>query len=149
MDPKIWGPKLWFVIHTVALNFSDNPTYQDKRNHEDFFNNLVYIIPCDKCRIHYRERLNKYPIIQHLDNSDKLFRYTIMLHNDVNEMLNKPKLTYEEVVQFYKKSYNQDSTISGIFNRKMLTGTLIVIVLIVLGYVIYRKYPRRLIQIKK
>ena len=64
-------------------------------------------------------------------------------------MLNKTKLTYEEVVQFYKKSYNQDSTISGIFNRKMLTGTLIVIVLIVLGYVIYRKYPRRLIQIKK
>ena len=40
MDPKIWGPKVWFVIHTVALNYPNNPTYQDKRNHEDFFNHV-------------------------------------------------------------------------------------------------------------
>lgn len=149
MDPKIWGPKLWFTIHTIALNYSDNPTYQDKRNHEDFFNNLTFMIPCDKCRIHFKERLNKYPVIQHLDNSDSLFRYTILLHNDVNEMLNKPKLSYEEVVKHYKHCYNQESITNGFFNNKIFTGILIVIVLILLGYVIYRKYPRRLIQIKK
>ena len=149
MDPKIWGPKLWFVIHTVALNYPDNPTYQDKRNHEDFFNHLVYMIPCDKCRIHYRQRLDKYPIIQHLDNSDKLFRYTITLHNDVNKMLNKPEMDYDQVIKYYRKSYNQNNHVSSFFNMKTLYGVLIIIVLIVLGYLIYRKYPRRLIQIKK
>ena len=149
MDPKIWGPKLWFVMHTIALNYPDNPTYQDKRNHEDFFNMLSYMIPCEKCRIHYRQNLDKYPIIQHLDNSDKLFRYTILIHNEVNEMLNKPKLSYEEVVKFYKNSYNQGIRVESFINTKTLIGFLIVIVLIVLGYVIYRKYPRRLIQIKK
>ena len=149
MDPKIWGPKLWFVMHTIALNYPDNPTYQDKRNHEDFFNMLSHMIPCEKCRIHYRQNLDKYPIIQHLDNSDKLFRYTILIHNEVNEMLNKPKLSYEEVVKFYKNSYNQGSRVESFINTKTLIGFLIVIVLIVLGYVIYRKYPRRLIQIKK
>jgi len=42
MDPKVWGPKLWFVIHTIALNYPDNPSYDQKRIHEDFFNNLVF-----------------------------------------------------------------------------------------------------------
>jgi hypothetical protein len=149
MDPKIWGPKLWFVIHTIALNYPNNPTYQDKRNHEDFFNQLVYMIPCDKCRIHYRQRLDKYPVIQHLENSDTLFRYTILIHNDVNEMLNKPRLSYEDVLKFYKKSYDKNSVVETVFNKKALIGCLIVIVLIAIGYVIYRKYPTRLIQIKK
>ena len=38
MDPTVWGPKLWFVIHTVALNYPDNPSYDDVRNTENFFN---------------------------------------------------------------------------------------------------------------
>ena len=92
MDPSVWGPKLWFVIHTLALNFPDNPSYEDKRHYEDFFNNLTFMIPCDKCRIHYTERIRKNPVINHLENSDMLFRYTIHLHNDVNKSLHKPLL---------------------------------------------------------
>ena len=149
MEPKVWGPKLWFVIHTVALNYPEHPSYQDKRNHEDFFNNLSLIIPCEKCRIHFREKLNKYPIITHLDNPDKLFRYTILLHNEVNQMLNKPIMSYEEVVKLYQNSFGSNTPTSKIFNKKTLTGSFIVIVLILLGYIAYKKFPRRLIQIKK
>ena len=72
MDPKVWGPKLWFVIHTLALNFPDNPSYEEKRIHEDFFNSLVFLIPCDKCRIHYRQHINNNPVVNHLKNSDTL-----------------------------------------------------------------------------
>ena len=21
MDPNVWGPKLWFVMHTISLNY--------------------------------------------------------------------------------------------------------------------------------
>ena len=85
MDPTVWGPKLWFVIHTVALNFPDNPTYEIIRQHEDFFNNLKYIIPCDKCRLHYTQRLDKNPVTKYLKDSNTLFKYTIDLHNEVNK----------------------------------------------------------------
>ena len=44
MDPEVWGPKLWFVIHTFALNYPNNPNYEDKRVMEEFFNNLKYIV---------------------------------------------------------------------------------------------------------
>ena len=59
-------------MHTIALNYPDNPTYQDKRNHEDFFNMLSHMIPCEKCEYISDKAMDKYPIIQHLNNSDKL-----------------------------------------------------------------------------
>ena len=72
MDPTVWGPKLWFMIHTIAINYPDNPTYQDKRSHEEFYNSLKYVIPCEKCRVHYTQRLKRMPIINHLDNKPTL-----------------------------------------------------------------------------
>ena len=148
MDPKVWGPKLWFVIHTLALNYPDNPSYEQKRIHEDFFNNLVFLIPCDKCRIHYRQHINNNPVVNHLKNSDILFRYTIDLHNEVNKTLNKRTYSYEEVVKFYRIEYGDERANNSIFNRKTLLGVLIAIVLSGLGYLVYKKYPRRLIYKK-
>ena len=66
MDPIVWGPKLWFFIHTVALNFPNNPSFEEIKNYESFFENLKYIIPCDKCRLHYRQRLSDNPVSKYL-----------------------------------------------------------------------------------
>ena len=55
MDPNVWGPKLWFMMHTISLNYPENPTILDKKNNQVFFNNLQNIIPCDLCKQHYSE----------------------------------------------------------------------------------------------
>ena len=137
MKSDIWGPKLWFIIHTIALNFSDNPTYEEIRNVELFFNSLKFNIPCEKCRIHYTERLDKNPIIHHLKNSETLFKYTIDLHNEVNKSLGKRIYTYEEVVVIYKKEYNDNTNNPnsiGLINKKniMISITLIIFIFIIL-----------------
>ena len=151
MDPTVWGPKLWFVIHTMALNYPDNPTYDDKRNYETFFNSLKFVIPCDKCRVHYTERINKNPIINHLENSDSLFRYTIELHNDVNKSLGKRTYIYDEVIEIYKKHYNQTETSGNNFFNKIFNKTNIIIasvlIIAIIGVIYYRKkYKYRIIK---
>ena len=152
MDPEIWGPKLWFVIHTIALNFPDEPTYNDIRNTEQFFESLKYNIPCDKCRVHYTQRITKNPIINHLKNSDTLFRYTIELHNDVNLSLGKRTYTYDEVVNFYKKSYKQDDPKTNKLGKYLnwKTYSIIgIIVISIMGLIYYRKtYKYRIIKSK-
>lgn len=157
MDPTVWGPKLWFVIHTIALNYSDTPTYEDRRVTEEFFNNLKHTIPCHKCKIHYRQRLERNPIINYLDNRESLFRYTIDLHNQVNKSLGKKIYTYDEVVEIYKEFYNKDevkkeqrlSMLKKWINYKYAILTAILLVLFGLG-VIYlkKKFPKRIINIK-
>ena len=147
MDPNVWGPKLWFVIHTMALNYPDNPTYDDKRNYENFFNSLQFVIPCDKCRIHYTERINKNPVINHLENSDSLFRYTIEIHNDVNKSLGKRTYIYDEVIEIYKKHYNQTETSGYKFFNKTNIIIAGVLIIAIMGIIYYRKkYKYRIIK---
>ena len=156
MDPTVWGPKLWFVIHTFALNYPDNPTYEDKRVMEEFFNNLKHSIPCNKCKIHYSQRLEKNPIINYLNNKQSLFKYTIDLHNQVNKSLGKKIYSYDEVVQIYKNHYNpvlvkKESVwdfLKKYINLKYIAISLVIIILlIVLVYYLRKKYPKRLIHI--
>jgi hypothetical protein len=156
MDPTVWGPKLWFVIHTFALNYSDNPTYEDKRVMEEFFNNLKYSIPCNKCKVHYRQRLERDPIINYLDNKQSLFKYTIDLHNQVNKSLGKKIYSYDEVVKIYKEHYNPGevesekakSFLKKWFSPKYVGGAAaLFVVLVFVGIYIRKKYPKRLIRI--
>lgn len=150
MDPEVWGPKLWFVIHTIALNYPENPSYDDVRNVESFFNSLKYNIPCDKCRIHYTERIEKNPIINHLSNSDTLFRYTIELHNDVNISLGKRTYTYDEVVEIYQKAYNSHTEKKYGYLNKITISIIIILLLIVFAIIYYRKiYHYRIIKSNK
>jgi hypothetical protein len=147
MDPEVWGPKLWFVIHTIALNYPDNPSYDDVRNTENFFNSLKTNIPCDKCRMHYTERLDKTPIINHLSNSDSLFRYTIGLHNDVNISLGKRTYNYDEVIEIYKREYNTNETKASFVFNKITIGIIILLLVVVFIVIYYRKiYRYRIIK---
>ena len=147
MDPTIWGPKLWFMIHTIALNYPDNPTYQDRRSYEEFYNSLKFVIPCEKCRIHYTQRLKRMPIINHLDNSNTLFKYTVDLHNQVNKSLNKKIYSYQEVMEIYKNHYNKSSLSKKYFTLKnVLLGVGSIFIISALVIYLKKKYPRRLIK---
>ena len=35
LDPKIWGPKYWFVLHTIALTYPDTPNSVTKKKYYD------------------------------------------------------------------------------------------------------------------
>ena len=141
MDPTVWGPKLWFVIHTFALNYPDNPTYEDKRVMEEFFNNLKYSIPCNKCRVHYRQRLQRDPIINYLDNRQSLFKYTIDLHNQVNKSLGKKIYSYEEVNNYYLNLYNSGQPdMRYINNQSNYKYIIYILILSLLFYIFYNFY---------
>ena len=109
MNPEIWGPKLWFFIHTIAINYPDNPSNLDKQKYNMFFESLKHIIPCEKCRLNYIENLNEMPVINNLDNATTLFRWTVDLHNKVNSEIGKPILSYEQATQEISNKYLIDN----------------------------------------
>ena len=49
MEPTIWGPKMWFTMHTLTLNYPKNPTETDKKIYTNFFNSLKLIFSCEQC----------------------------------------------------------------------------------------------------
>lgn len=104
MNPEIWGPHAWMFLHTITLNYPENPSYQDKQTHRLFFESLQDVIPCPKCKQHYKQNLIDYPI--QLNSKKELISWLINIHNQVNLKNNKRKYSYEEVNHIYNDLYN-------------------------------------------
>ena len=150
MEPKIWGPAFWFIIHTIAFNYPENPTFNDKRHTFEFFQNLQYVLPCQKCRKHYMKYFHDHPITPFLDNKSTLVSWTVQLHNHVNKRYGKSSKTVDEVVRHYNKVYsgNQFScnaiktrtdkeewdSYSSIKNKKFYWNLLFVLVIGLVAY---------------
>jgi hypothetical protein len=106
MIPEIWGKHVWFSIHFIALAYPSTPTYEQRENYKQFYENLWKVLPCKKCSEHYRENIKKMPLEggdrDYLENNKTLFRWTVQLHNIVNVSLGKPQITLEEAEKIYK-----------------------------------------------
>jgi hypothetical protein len=116
---NIWGPLYWYVIHTTALNYPNNPSDFHKTAYKNFFESFANVLPCKKCREHYQTHISRYPISPFLDNNQLLNKWVIDLHNMVNQSLGKPLYTYQQVYQIYN-SINPISPFSTIQEQEQL-----------------------------
>ena len=118
LPPSCWGPPFWLTIHIVALAYSKKPSYGEKKAAKEFYESLQFILPCPICREHLKTHLIKFPISPHLDRREDLFKWTVMLHNEVNTSLNKPTFTELETLLYIKRLGERDS--SPIITKDML-----------------------------
>lgn len=108
MNPKIWGPYAWFFIHSIALNYPNNPTFKNRIDYSNFFKSLSNVLPCQRCAINYSNNIKNHPIDNHLDNSQQLFNWTVDIHNMVNSETGKQIISYEEAYNLHIDKYNND-----------------------------------------
>lgn len=121
MLTKIWGPGMWFYLHTMSFNYPIRPTEKDKKNYKNFVLNLQNVLPCGKCRINFKNNLKSYPIKPcHLKNRTNFSKYIYRLHEIVNNMLGKKsKLTYCDVRDLYENFRARCSTDKLYKTRKL------------------------------
>lgn len=101
MNPAVWGPHFWFVLHLVSFHYPDPPNTFDKESFKAFYHAIKEILPCAKCRKHYKTYLSQYPIEPNLDRRIDLIRWVIQIHNFVNVKLGKPVLRDTDVFTIY------------------------------------------------
>lgn len=101
--PAVWGPFFWHTIHITALSYPKEPTYTEKRAAKEFYESLVFLLPCPTCREHYSAHLKENPISTFLDRRSDLFRWTVDIHNKVNKQLGKATWTEQEVIAYYTR----------------------------------------------
>ena len=101
MDPTVWGPHLWHFMHTISFNYHPS----NKEFYYIFFTNLSNVIPCDKCKTHYKEFLKNNNIRNSLSSRDKLIQWVIDCHNNVNKKNKKKIWSKDEVIEYYNKLY--------------------------------------------
>lgn len=102
MDTRVWGPHGWKLIHTVAFNYPEHPTDDDKARYTSFFHSLADVLPCETCRQHFGDLLKEYPVTKGLKSREAMSRWSVEAHNKVNRRLKKPVVSYETARKEYE-----------------------------------------------
>lgn len=103
----IWGPCMWFFLHTMSFNYPVEPTKEDKKHYMSFLKSLQYVLPCKTCRENYCKniRTNGTKLTMGvMKNRETLSRWLCDLHNTINKQLCKNKeIKYEVARDFYEQ----------------------------------------------
>ena len=104
MNPEIWGPQLWSVLHSITFNYPIEPSIEEINRYRAFLHSLKNVIPCDTCSFELIDYINSYP--PRLGSKQDFINWMIELHNHVNRKLDKREYTYSEVVNLYNTTYS-------------------------------------------
>ena len=107
MNQNIWGPHLWFSLHTISFNYPLKPKKEDILQYHNFFTSLQNVIPCSICKKNYIRHLKEHPINLFLNNRKDLVYWVIDMHNMVNAEIGKKILSYDIVLKKYENVYNK------------------------------------------
>lgn len=105
LDPTVWGPHYWFVLHTIALCYPLYPNDVTKKKYYEFIQNLPLMIPFQKIGNNFSILLDKFPVTPYLDSRESFQKWVHFIHNKVNETLGLPQLTFSEAVDKYYHNY--------------------------------------------
>lgn len=97
-----WKQTTWYIFHMFTLDY-----LEDKKDYyQTFFSSFKVLLPCDICINHYREQLNT-PGLRLRENisKDKLFGWTIKIHNNVNVSNKIRAWNVQESKDYYQKEH--------------------------------------------
>lgn len=141
LDPTIWGPHYWFVLHTIALCYPLYPNDVTKKKYYEFIQNLPLMLPVQKIGNNFSILLDKYPITPYLDSRESFQKWFHFIHNKVNEQLGLPVMSFSESIDKYYHNYKpKDLLYKDKLRRK--EKYIFLISLIILGFFIFAIYKK-------
>jgi hypothetical protein len=109
LPPNIWGESMWKTFQHICFTYPENPNNLERTAIINFFNSMVYLIPCIDCREHFTKLLIKYPINNNNNNRTILLKWLETISNEVNQRLHKPLFNHQEL-------YNKLNTVKIVNN---------------------------------
>ena len=141
LDPNVWGPHMWFFLHTIEMTYPLRPNAVTKKKYYEFIQNIPLFIPIEHMAGEFTKLLDEYPVQPYLDKRDTLIRWVWFIHNKINQKLEKPQITLKD---FYIKYYEEykPKNIKLIEHYKLKSK--IIYLFVILGFIgiIYYLYDK-------
>ena len=137
LDPKVWGPHYWFMLHTIAMSYPNYPNTVTKKKYYEFIQNLPMFLPIESIATDFSKLLDMYPVTPYLDSKDAFIRWMHFIHNKINEKLEKPKISLNQFYIDYYEAYKPKDLKTREYIR--VRGKIIycVVLILILGPVSY------------
>jgi hypothetical protein len=105
LNPEVWGPHYWFVLHTIAITYPEHPNDVTKKKYYDFLHNMPLFLPVKEIGNGFSKMLDKYPVTPYLDSQASFVKWVHFIHNKYNVALEKPEMTMDEAIFKYYELY--------------------------------------------
>jgi len=141
LNPEVWGPHYWFVLHTIALTYPDHPNDVTKKKYYDFLQNVPLFLPIKEIGNGFSKMLDKYPVTPYLDSRESFIKWVHFIHNKINVALEKPEMTMDEAMIKYYELYKPKAVKEAEERkrREKYAFLVIVSVVLILGGYLYTK----------
>lgn len=141
LNPNVWGPHYWFVLHTISLQYPTMPNETTKKKYYDFIQNLPLFIPNTEIGNRFSEYLDKYPVTPYLDSRESFIKWVNFMHNKINILLGKPIVSIEDGIAQYYELY-KPKEFQNIEERKkrhqIIFGSITALGLVTAYYLYYK-----------
>ena len=152
MNQNLWGPQLWFFLHTISFNYPLKPIKEDKEKMVTFLYGLQPVIPCKICRNHFKRNLVESP--PRLNNRKNFSEWMIDSHNEVNSRTGKKILTYEEAIGIWEKNLGKKISLTSDiidtcqckYDYKNIIFYILLVISLIIIYSFYTKYKKILFK---
>ena len=107
-DPRIWGPKEWFMLETIVRSLPSDLSPSLEQTVKNHLLSTSKLLPCSICRSHMEDYIN----ITKMSELNFSKRATIVKWiNDLHNLRrpNNPR-TIEQVDKYYKIQYDKFNT---------------------------------------
>ena len=109
-DPHIWGPAMWFTFHLGSIKYPQHPSKHVRDGMKGYTKGIPYILPCQECSEHASEYIYCDKVKDCLDDivssRDKLFKFFVDFHNEVNKRTGKKIISYNDAYNMYNNGIN-------------------------------------------
>ena len=112
LDPRIWGPHYWFVLHTIALTYPERPNDVIKKKYYDFIQNLPLFLPVPSISNYFVTFLDKYPVTPYLDSRSSFIKWMHFIHNQINLAVGTKQISLEESLRLYDEQYTPPAVVN-------------------------------------
>ena len=102
IEPSIWGPHAWHVLHNISINSKMNNTTKDE--YMSFIQLFRHIIPCPVCKINLKEKYNMFPMSNDTISTSNMTIWMYTIHNTVNIDTNKSICDYKKHINLHKET---------------------------------------------
>jgi hypothetical protein len=104
----VWGPKFWFVLHSMAATYPAAPTEVTKRKYYDTIQNLPLFLPDAAMGDRFAALLDAHPVSPYLCSRASFVRWAWFIHNKINVRIGKPQVSLAEANEAFEKAMSAD-----------------------------------------
>ena len=140
MKTEIWGPKYWFVLHSIARTYPENPNDTTQKIYYSWIRNLPLFLPDKSIGNSFASVLDEYPVTPYLDSRLSLMKWMHYIHNVINKKLGKERISFIEAMKIHEKLYKEVPKRKSPFDYAD-TGISIgcIGILLIISYILYKK----------